>query len=113
MKKVLTLDELIESVGVWADEKGITGEDNFFNQWEKVKEEFNEMSEEVALLGIGHGNIKDLKLETGDLIVTLIVLLRSSKLSLHECLELAYYKIKDRKGKTIDGLFVKEEDLKQ
>ena len=29
-----------------------------------------------------------------------------------ECFELAYQKIKDRKGRWIDGTFVKEEDLK-
>ena len=28
-----------------------------------------------------------------------------------ECLEMAYEKISKRKGKTIDGVFVKEEDL--
>ena len=29
-----------------------------------------------------------------------------------DCFELAYNEIKDRKGKWIDGSFVKEEDLK-
>ena len=31
--------------------------------------------------------------------------------SFEECFELAYQEIKDRKGKWIDGSFVKEEDL--
>lgn len=31
--------------------------------------------------------------------------------SFEECFELAYQEIKDRKGKWIDGVFVKEEDL--
>jgi hypothetical protein len=30
----------------------------------------------------------------------------------NECLKMAYDEIKDRKGKMIDGVFVKEEDLK-
>ena len=31
--------------------------------------------------------------------------------SFEECFELAYQEIKDRKGRWIDGSFVKEEDL--
>ncbi|WP_205402581.1 DNA-binding protein, partial [Streptococcus sp. 1969] len=31
--------------------------------------------------------------------------------SFEECFELAYQEIKDRKGRWIDGIFVKEEDL--
>ena len=32
--------------------------------------------------------------------------------TLEACLELAWNEIKDRKGKMVDGVFVKEEDLK-
>ena len=35
-----------------------------------------------------------------------------AKVVLHECLEHAYNEIKDRKGKTVNGVFVKEADLK-
>lgn len=31
---------------------------------------------------------------------------------LHECLEHAYNEIKDRKGKTVNGVYVKDADLK-
>jgi hypothetical protein len=34
------------------------------------------------------------------------------KLDIKECLEYAYNEIKDRKGKTVGGIFVKEQDLK-
>ena len=34
-----------------------------------------------------------------------------TKLDCEECFELAYQEIKDRKGKMVDGSFVKEEDL--
>ena len=30
-----------------------------------------------------------------------------------ECLEIAYNEIKDRKGKLVNGVFVKEEDLQK
>jgi NTP pyrophosphatase (non-canonical NTP hydrolase) len=47
----------------------------------------------------------------GDILVTLIILSAQLDIDLTECLEMAYQKISKRKGKTIDGLFVKEEDL--
>lgn len=52
-----------------------------------------------------------MKLEFGDVIVTLIILSKQLGIDFEECLELAYLKIKNRKGKTIDGKFVKQEDL--
>lgn len=36
---------------------------------------------------------------------------RQQDIELSDCLNLAWNKIKDRRGKTIDGQFVKEEDL--
>lgn len=36
----------------------------------------------------------------------------SMEITLESCTELAYNEIKDRKGKMIDGVFVKQEDLK-
>ena len=53
-----------------------------------------------------------LQLEMGDIFVTLIVLCRQIGIEPIRCLDMAYEKIKDRTGKTIDGVFVKEEDLR-
>lgn len=50
-------------------------------------------------------------LEMGDVFVSLIILCRQLNLDPVKCLELAYDKIKLREGKTIDGTFVKAEDL--
>jgi len=36
-----------------------------------------------------------------------------NNLSIEECLEKAYNDIKDRKGKMVDGIFVKEETTNQ
>ena len=40
--------------------------------------------------------------------MTLIILAAQSGFTATECLEAAYNEIKDRKGKTVDGVFVKE-----
>ena len=53
----------------------------------------------------------NLKLEMGDVLVTLIILAKQLEIDPSECLDLAYNKIANRKGKTIKGIFVKEEDL--
>ena len=52
-----------------------------------------------------------LQLEFGDVLVTLIILAKQLDLNLTQCLEKAYKKIQYRKGKTINGTFVKSEDL--
>jgi hypothetical protein len=46
--------------------------------------------------------------DIGDIIVVLINIAERNGLSLYECLEHAYNDIKDRKGKMVDGIFVKE-----
>ena len=40
--------------------------------------------------------------------VVLINIMARNGLTLEECLEVAYNDIKDRKGKMVDGIFVKE-----
>jgi hypothetical protein len=45
------------------------------------------------------------------MIVVLINIAERNKLSISSCLEQAWNDIKDRKGKMVDGVFVKEADL--
>jgi len=45
----------------------------------------------------------------GDVLVVLINIAKRNDLDLRVCLHRAYNEIKDRKGKTIDGIFIKEE----
>ena len=54
---------------------------------------------------------KDLKLSLIRTIRWLKSISKSLGYSFEECFELAYQEIKDRKGRWIDGTFVKEEDL--
>ena len=45
------------------------------------------------------------------MIVVLINIAERNDLSLRECMEKAWEDIKDRKGRMVDGIFVKEDDL--
>lgn len=48
----------------------------------------------------------------GDVAVTLIGIALQLDFDFSKCVEVAYNEIKDRKGKLINGVFVKEDDLK-
>lgn len=52
-----------------------------------------------------------MKLEMGNIFITLIILCKQIGINPESCLEMAYKKIKDRQGRTINGTFVKLEDL--
>ncbi len=70
-------------------------------QFEKLLEEVEELR-----LNIKHGQsvIDDI----GDIIVVLINIAHRSGYTLEYCMQHAYNDIKDRKGKMVNGLFVKE-----
>lgn len=44
----------------------------------------------------------------GDTVVTLILLAEMNGYRIEDCLEVAWLEIKNRKGQTIDGTFIKE-----
>ena len=47
----------------------------------------------------------------GGIYVELVVFCMQLGLDINDCIKAAYEEIKDRKGKLVNGLFVKEEDL--
>lgn len=107
------METLIRNVEYWARKKEIDEYKNWEKQFMKFQEEAIELHTEMVLHAkhIYHIDKEDMKLEMGDVLVTLIVLAKQQGIELSECLSLAWNKIKDRRGKTINGQFVKEEDL--
>ena len=120
-------EELGEKVLDWAKDKDLLHERNAEKQFLKFMEEVFEFRDEWILClhefnKCNYGKADDhpevvehrgnMKLEMGDIFVTLIILCDQLNLDPIECLDRAYNKIKDRKGKTINGTFVKEGDLK-
>lgn len=104
----LLFSAVADEVFYWALARNITeaGGATSLSQIKKLKEEAEELEE--ALIS---GDTKNIQLELGDVIVVLLNICRLSGVDLTDCLESAFEKIKDRKGKMIDGVFVKEEDL--
>ena len=101
-----TFNDLEIKVRNWAIEKGIDKPENAPKQMLKVMEEVGETA--GALLKNKEDEIKD---GIGDSFVTLIILCQQLGYSPTECLQLAYNEIENRKGKTVNGVFVKEENL--
>lgn len=106
--------ELIRRIEKWAKEKDLLHEENADKQFMKFIEEAFEFKSELDIYfiyGYIEPNFKSMMMEMGDVFVTLIILCKQLQMDPIKCLEMAYEKIKGRKGKTIGGTFVKEEDL--
>ena len=117
--------ELKELVLEWAEDKDLLHSENADKQFMKFIEEVFEFKSEMDYLcRIGQSSEElysdyeqietqgNMKLEMGDIFVTLIVLCKQLGIDCVECLQLAYDKISKRKGKTVNGTFIKEEDLR-
>lgn len=100
----MTFNELEIKVSNWAFEKGINKPEFAHKQMLKVLEEVGETA--GALLKGKEDEIKD---GIGDSFVTLIILARQLGYTPTECLQAAYDEIKGRTGKTVGGVFVKDE----
>lgn len=102
----MTYEALQDEIITWAYERNIVNAKNTHKQFMKVTEELGELAE-----GINKDNQGQIKDSLGDILVTLIILSKDLDVDLLDCLRGAYDVIKDRTGKTANGVFVKEEDL--
>lgn len=102
----MTFESLQDAIIQWGYVRNIISPKNTPKQFMKVTEELGELAE-----GINKDNQGQIKDSLGDILVTLIILSRDLDVDLLDCLRGAYDVIKDRTGKTVNGVFVKEEDL--
>jgi len=100
----MTLNELEVKIRDWAIERNIDKSENAPKQMIKIMEELGETS--AALLKKNEPELKD---GIGDILVTVIIFAQQLGYTSAECLEAAWNEIKDRKGETKDGVFVKDE----
>lgn len=105
-----TFGDLINKINRWADKRSLKQADPKI-QWMRVTEEVGEIRD-VLLKPTKYTEPQAaLKDAIGDTLVTIIVLAHQLDLDVAECLGIAYDEIKNRKGKMINGTFVKEDDL--
>jgi len=102
----MNLNEVQDSVTKWAHDRNLIDGTNSDKQFVKLIEEAGELAECIA-----KGKRDEFKSELGDMMVVLNNLAVQNNTTLNECFSIAWNKIKHRKGKMIDGYFVKESDL--
>ena len=123
----MSLDKLTENITEWGIDKGIlspNSQNDYISKWnnppaytvarakaqlDKTIEEVKEL-ETAIMVEARNNEIKD---AIGDIYVTLVMQAGVWGLEMEECVEYAYTQIKDRKGKMVDGVFVKEEEEKE
>ncbi len=98
-------DNVQESVINWAKERNLIKLGNAPKQLIKLSEEVGELGS--AFLKNEYTEIKD---AIGDIQIVLMILSEQLGIDYNQCLNDAYNVIKDRKGKTINGTFVKDEN---
>ncbi|AYP29937.1 DNA binding protein [Streptococcus phage SW27] len=105
-----SITDLIAKINHWADERNLKQADPKI-QWMRVTEEVGEIRDVLLKPTKFTDPQMALKDAIGDTLVTIIVLAHQLDLDVTECLNVAYEEIKNRKGKMINGTFVKEDDL--
>jgi len=98
------VEELVAKITQWHHDRNLIDGSTDKDQYMKLIQEAGELSDHIC-------KGKDIKDDIGDMMVVLINIAARNNLTITECLEAAYMDIKDRKGRMIDGVFVKEADL--
>ncbi len=102
----MTFEELNDQLKKWADDHNISEYSD--KQVMKLIEEVGELSEAI------NKNLRDQEIDSvGDILVVVTILCYQRGIDPVECLNKAYNVIKDRKGKTVNGTFIKSEDLER
>ena len=90
-------------IGEWHRDRNLIDGSTDKDQYMKLIQEAGELSDSLC-------KGKDIKDDIGDMMVVLINIMVRNNLTMDECLSVAYNDIKDRRGKMVDGVFVKEGD---
>jgi NTP pyrophosphatase (non-canonical NTP hydrolase) len=99
------LNKLTDRIEKWAIDKKLD-EAQPEKQMLKLVEEVGELAQ-----GLAKGNLDQVVDSIGDVYVVLTILSMQMDLDIRDCVEQAYEEIKNRTGKMVNGVFVKEADL--
>ena len=96
-------EELVDKITQWHHDRNLIEGSTDKDQYCKLIQEAGELSDNIC-------KGKDVADDIGDMMVVLINIAERNGLSLVDCLSKAWDDIKDRKGRMVDGVFVKESD---
>ena len=95
---------LIDRVISWHYDRNLIEGSSDKDQVLKLAQELGELSDSVC-------KGRDVRDDIGDMLVVMLNIAERNGVILAECLQQAWNDIKNRKGRMIDGIFVKETDL--
>ena len=104
MQTKLPLD-ITGQIEQWAIDRGLHTADPS-KQMLKLMEEVGELAE-----GLAKDNPDAVQDAIGDAYVVLTILSMQLGMDIRQCVKMAYNEIKDRTGRMVNGVFVKESDL--
>ena len=96
---------LIQKIEQWANDRNLIEGSDAKSQALKLVSEVGELCD-----GVLKNRPHEIKDGIGDCVVVLTILARQSGMNLEECIAAAYDEIKDRKGRMVNGAFIKEGD---
>ena len=94
----------LKKVNKWFEDRNLIEGSTDKDQVLKLAQELGELSDSVC-------KGKDVKDDIGDMLVVMLNIAERNGVILAECPQKAWDDIKHRKGRMIDGIFVKETDL--
>ena len=95
------ITNLVEQVEQWHWDRNLIDGATDKDQVLKLIQEVGELSDNVC-------KGQDIRDDVGDIMVVLINIMVRNQITLEECLQVAYDDIKNRKGRMVDGIFIKE-----
>ncbi len=98
------LEHLESNIVGWHRDRNLIDGSTDKDQYLKLIQEAGELSDNIC-------KGRDIADDIGDMIVVLINIAERNGLSLSTCMEKAWNDIKDRRGRMVDGVFIKEEDF--
>ena len=99
---------VFDDIRKWARVRGIYDSGDQKTQYIKLQEEAGELAK--AILDKDKAEVED---AIGDMVVVLTNLAELSELRIEDCIDSAYKEISNRKGKMINGTFVKTDGLSE
>ena len=104
VEESLSTEDYVKKIVGWHHDRNLIEGSSDKDQFCKLIQEAGELSDNIC-------KGKDVSDDIWDMIVVLLNIAERNKLSLTDCLSKAWDDIKDRKGRMVDGIFVKETDL--
>jgi NTP pyrophosphatase (non-canonical NTP hydrolase) len=87
----------------WAEDRNLIEGSDLKSQFVKLIEETGELANAIV-----KQNRDEFADAIGDMFVVLTIMAAQNDMAIEDCVASAYNEIKDRKGKMVDGMFIKD-----